>query len=178
MATGSRGISTRLRIEDVPSVDLARLRQARALVNGLHSDVAGIECEVAEEHIELYFRRAIHRVYCTYKTHGFGGQCRWLVCPDCERACRAVFVLGGRVSCRLCLGLRYSSQLEPAHHRALRRRDRIWHRLNGPRRASFDDAFPPKPRWMRWSRYLEFKAHYERLDRKAWIGAAIAMGLV
>ena len=179
MATYSQGISTALRTEDVPCVDLHRLRQAKALINGLHSQVGSILVHVVDDAIELAFSgRCFIRVECVYTPCRFGGQRRWFSCPDCARSCRAVYRLGNRVSCRICLHLRFASQLEPAHYRAIRRRDRIWRRLDGPRRTSFKDEFPPKPEGMRWATYAELKIEYERLDRKAWLGAAMALGLV
>ena len=63
---------------------------------------------------------------------------------------------GGRwFRCRRCYQLKYSSQYEPAHGRALSRAQRNRQRLGGS--GSLDKPFPPKPRFMHW-------ATYERLE--------------
>ena len=123
---------------------------------------------VLDDAIELAFPgRCFIRVPCVYTPCRFGGRRRWFSCPDCGRPCRAVYRLGDRVSCWICLHLRFASQLEPSHYRAIRRRDRIWRRLDGPRRTSFNDELPTMPKGMRWARFAELKLEYERLDRKS-----------
>lgn len=65
-----------------------------------------------------------------------GGVRFWIVCPDCERQRRDLFVIGDRVACRGCHHLTYMS-VQTAH-----RRERIMMRVlksGGLRQASDRD---------------------------------------
>ena len=70
------------------------------------------------------------------------------------RRCRVIYIGERRFACRHCLGLSYSSQLEPYYQRALDQADRIRRKLGDTTGISLDqDPFPDKPPRMRWMTY-------------------------
>ena len=62
-----------------------------------------------------------------YAPTRFGGQRQWLTCLNCRR--RWVLYGGNLFRCRRRYGLRYRSQSEPPHRRALDRAAKISKRL-------------------------------------------------
>ena len=127
--------------------------------------------------LEVDIGRHRHNIEFT-QTQSGSGRRRWFSCPDCRRACGIVYFFHGRLSCRLCLGLRYASQLEEPQSRTLRRADRIYGRVGGSFPHDFDPDFPPKPKWMRWTKYHDLEQQHAELRRRAWGQAAAAMGIV
>jgi hypothetical protein len=86
----------------------------------------------------------------------FGGRRTWFQWLACSRGCRVLY--GGRwFRCRRCHGLRYDSQHEPYHQRALyladKLRKRVADQLGGALDEGAFDDFPPKPPRMRWATY-------------------------
>ena len=127
------------------------------------------------------------------QTQSGSGRRRWFSCPDCRRACRIVYFFFSRFACRLCLGLRYESQLEKPEFRTLRRADRIYGKAGGRFPHELDPAFPPKPKWMRWEKYRDLEDRHSaaqgaclgpgrggvgRVKRVPWGQAAAALGIV
>jgi hypothetical protein len=55
----------------------------------------------------------------------FGGSRRWFVCPRCSSHRTALYVNGDALACRVCLGLRYSSQHETERDRLFRRAHKL-----------------------------------------------------
>ena len=143
-------ISTHRRCENLPALDLAALRRARVLQPWQHSTWRwGKEFEAnlhvtgdAFDWLEVDIGRHRHNIEFT-QTQSGSGRRRWFSCPDCRRACGIVYFFHGRLSCRLCLGLRYASQLEEPQSRTLRRADRIYGRVGGSFPHDFDPDFPP-----------------------------------
>ena len=135
---------------------------------------------VEEALIEIRTGRCCHQVACVYKTNNLGGLRRWLACPDCQRACRAIYVDGGRVSCRKCLGLRYASQLEPAHYRCYRRAEAIWGRVaeRSPDADHDFPNFPGKPCGMHWATWLYLHREYDALRSRGLLQGAAALGIL
>ena len=85
----------------------------------------------------------------------FGGQRRWLICIGCQRRCRVLFG-GARFRCRLCYGLKYESQYEPAYARGASRCHKIRKRLGQV--GSIELPFPEKPKGMHWRTYRRLEA--------------------
>ena len=179
-------ISTRRRCESLPALNLAALRRARVLQPWQHwtwrwgkefeanLHVTGDEFEWLE--IDIGHQR--HSLEFTQTQSAWGGRRRWFSCPDCRRACGIVYFFLGRLSCRLCLGLRYASQLEQPQFRTLRRADRIYGRAGGRFAHELDHAFPPKTKWMRWEKYRDLEDQHAALRERAWGQAAAALGIV
>ena len=108
-----------------------------------------------------------------YTPTRFGGRRQWFAC-GCGRRCRVIYIGERRFACRHCLGLSYSSQLEPYYQRALDQADRIRRKLGDTTGISLDqDPFPDKPPRMRWMTYRRLKDRYERLEEQA--GAGVIM---
>jgi hypothetical protein len=92
---------------------------------------------------------------------GFGGVRRWICCPGCQRRCRILYG-GDRLRCRLCLGLRYRSQMMQVQDRADYRRHKLALKLNP--KGKQDDSLPVKPKWMRWHTYERFGEQFDLLE--------------
>jgi hypothetical protein len=92
---------------------------------------------------------------------GFGGVRRWLCCPACGNRTR-VFYGGHRLRCRRCLGLRYRCQMLQGHDRAYRQAEKVARRCDP--RAEWGDAFPDKPKWMRWRTYRQLAEQHDWLQ--------------
>jgi hypothetical protein len=89
----------------------------------------------------------------------FGGVRYWIACPRCARRCRVLYWGVERLRCRLCLELRYASQLKQPGQRAEERAFRIARRLH-PRGNALDGC-PPRPKGMRRRTFLRLEAEYE-----------------
>lgn len=84
-------------------------------------------------------------------TSALGRERLWFLCPGCGR--RVAILFGGKYfRCRRCLGLVYKSQQVSPPERALSRIQRNRTKLGGI--PSLLASFPPKPRYMRWSKYF------------------------
>lgn len=95
-------------------------------------------------------------------TTAFGGRRPWFLCPDCSRRCRALHACRrSGVRCRLCHGARYSSQLEKAGDRALRRMHRIQREMDWP----CGWRCPPKPEGMHYKRYAKLRERHWRAEQ-------------
>jgi len=105
-----------------------------------------------------------------------GGERLWFACLGCGRRC-AVLYGGCRFRCRLCVGVPYGSQREPAHDRLLRRLQAIRARLGGDEYASLAMPFPEKPKRMRRASYRRLRARAGRLERAMTAAAAERFGL-
>jgi hypothetical protein len=93
----------------------------------------------------------------------FSGRRRWFKCPSCGRACRVLYG-GAWFRCRRCHRLRYRSQSEPSHQRAISRAQKVRMRLGGS--ASLAEPFPPKPKGMHRTTYHRLWAHDARLQNR------------
>jgi hypothetical protein len=81
----------------------------------------------------------------------FGGERRWFVCPSCKKP-KAVLYCARYFHCRTCLGLTYTSQTQTSPERRINRIVARRRKLGGS--GSLREAFPAKPKWMRWKTYL------------------------
>ena len=84
----------------------------------------------------------------------FGGRRRWFECPSCGRPCRVLYG-GGRFLCRLCCGLRYTSQYETVGGRARGRAQKLRMRLGGS--GNLLEAFPRRPKHMQARTYRRLR---------------------
>jgi hypothetical protein len=85
------------------------------------------------------------------------GSCRlWFRCPSCGRRCRVLYA-GPVVKCRLCFGLRYSSQSETRLNRANRGMHKVERRLGSEPCGDL----PPKPKGMHWRTYERLARRHE-----------------
>ena len=88
-----------------------------------------------------------------------GGQRTWFLCPACGRRCGVLYAIRGRYACRKCGRLKYESQSEPSHYRALRKAQKIRVRLGGS--ANMTEPFPERPRYMHRRTYQRLGDRYE-----------------
>ena len=90
----------------------------------------------------------LERTACT-----FGGRRAWFRCPraGCGRRVAVLFV-AGEIMCWKCARLKYESQYRSRFDRNLHNCQMIRLRLGGS--ANLLAPFPPRPKGMRWNRYL------------------------
>lgn len=106
----------------------------------------------------------------------FGGQRRWLTCPECQAKREVLHIDGERLACRVCLNLRYASQHENHRERLVRRITAIRGELGW--RGGIADPNGSKPARMHWATFERLVAEYERLvdalvgNIGQWIGRA------
>ena len=93
----------------------------------------------------------------------FGGRQWYFLCPDARLRISVLWKPpgAGHFASRQAWGrqVAYGSQFECSRDRTLSAAQRIRHRLGGNEWLSILDAFPPKPKGMRW-------ATFEQLQRK------------
>lgn len=129
-----------------------------------HGRVVGVAALRAADGVLHVSRRwngadVVERVgLATSYTH-FGGVRQWFSCPCCGRRC-GVLYLGNRLACRTCYGLSYRVERETPHDKALRRCDRIRHRLGWV--AGIAHGIGPKPGKMRHATFARLVAEYEQ----------------
>jgi hypothetical protein len=92
------------------------------------------------------------KVYLASTRPHFGGLRWWFVCPRLNRRVRKLYLpLGGRhFWSRRAYRLAYASQRETVYDRAMRRARKLYLKLGGD---PADDAYPDKPKRMRWTTY-------------------------
>ena len=96
----------------------------------------------------------------------YGREQVYFQCPTCGMSRRALHVVHGRLTCRVCARLTYRHQRVP--HRqapALRRAGKLRSRLGG---ALFG-PLPPRPNWVRRDYYARWLA-----ELRAWEARALA----
>lgn len=81
-----------------------------------------------------------------------GGSRAWFRCPACGRRCGVLYP----VQCRVCLGLRYESELKGVQDRDYQQAFKLRRSL-GQNRGGLEQPFPPKPQLMRWHTYLRIR---------------------
>ena len=103
------------------------------------------------------------RISLTTTRPPFGGLRWWFVCPRLNRRVRRLYLpLGGRhFRSRRAYRLRYSSQRETVHDRAMRRARKLCLRLGGD---PADDSYPDKPKRMHWTTYNRMMDELVRAD--------------
>lgn len=100
----------------------------------------------------------------------YGGSRQWFLCPHCSRRVAVIYGAGKRFLCRHCYGLAYTSQQESLQDRLMRRARKIRARLGGE--SNLMEAFPKKPKRMRWATYWRKRRESIETEEMGW---AIAM---
>jgi hypothetical protein len=97
------------------------------------------------------------KIFLTTTRPSFGGLRWWFVCPRLNRRVRKLYLpLGGRhFWSRRAYRLAYASQRETVYDRAMRRARKLYLKLGGD---PADDAYPDKPKRMRWTTYNRLMA--------------------
>lgn len=90
-----------------------------------------------------------------------GGLRLWFSCLSCQRRCRILYG-GEHFRCRLCHGLKYETQYEPAFARAATRALKIRERLRSD--GGIDDVFPKRPKGMHHRTYERLREQELRLQ--------------
>ena len=167
------GSGQRLAVEDCRSLDVNCLRRHGVLTNGWsggwhwrrnNKSVASISVIGGRERILLMYRCRLRGedweevnepIPIRWRACRFGGERPFFSCPGvvngkaCGRAVLKLYSASRFYFCRHCYRLTYSSRSEDSVDRALRRANRIRHKLGGePGLASM---FPNKPKGM-WRR--------------------------
>ncbi len=101
-----------------------------------------------QTHIDVLGRR----VALDFTPCNLGGQRAWFLCPSCGRRCGVLYPL----KCRVCLGLRYASELKGVQDRDYQQAFKVRRSL-GQTTGGLEQPFPPKPRLMRWHTYLRIR---------------------
>jgi hypothetical protein len=109
-------------------------------------------------------------VYLTWTPCHYGGERPWFLCPRCHERRGVLYVYMSReeirVACRCCLGLSFPSQRQGALDRAIERASKIRARLGGG--PGIVDPFPPRPKGMKWRRYIRLAETAQRAEARAW----------
>jgi hypothetical protein len=96
-----------------------------------------------------------------------GGTRTWFRCPEKDCGRRASKLYGGdTILCRVCLRLAYPSQRLVAKERALQTCRGIRQQLGGS--ANLLEPFPPRPKHMRWSRYIKLRRRSLEAEDRFW----------
>lgn len=62
----------------------------------------------------------------------YGGTRAMVLCPDCGRRCKFLYIVSGRATCRVCGRLMYRSQFQDADTRLMNRALKLQLRLGDP----------------------------------------------
>jgi hypothetical protein len=125
-------------------------RDGVTIIHGYHDEIGRLS-EDTWEHVPFHYL-PVH----------FGGMRRLLGCPRCGRQCRFLYDGAGHFWCRVCLGLRHSSQ-------NLGTRGRIWWRMIKTGRRVDDNAtvdgheFPERRPRMRRRTYEQLLTRHNLL---------------
>jgi len=178
MGSGRWG-SGRRRVENVPGLDIARLRR-EGFLRGLPmklcwyrgDDEAGsIGILALANGVRLIYRtltgaaewQKVDELVPIVRTPmHFGGHREWFRCLNCGRNCRVLFA-GPRFRCRHCHGIRYSSQSETKADRATRAMLKIVKRLDPEQHYNHLPCKPKAMHWRTYNRIAERYARYEEL---------------
>ena len=103
----------------------------------------------------------------------YGGDQVCLQCPTCERSRRALYVIHGRLSCRVCAKLMYRYKRAPlCPASALRRATKLRRRLGG---VLFGPP-PPRPEWVRRDYYARWLVELSTWEAQALAALATTKG--
>lgn len=167
------------RAEWFPRLEVQRLHRAGHLRDGVTSyydwsrrgevtACARITADADELRVNFdpggAFTVPLSRVPCRY-----GGTRAWFVCPRCARRCGVLYLNGGRLQCRRCGHLVYSSQSQDEMERAWSKQHKIEMKLGSAH---------SKPARMHWRTYSRLIAQIEECRRRhdeALIGCAMAI---
>lgn len=160
-------------VEATPRLDVARVMRAlRSVDVGVRVlDATGVPFGAVQRSEStarvVVVSDAPTLVSCVSIAAPFGGRRWFAVCPGCSRRVLALYVVDGRVACRVCGGLAYASQRLDARWRAYYEWRAFEARLDGvPDHLSIDDVglVSPayKPKRMHWRTFGRLSARYAR----------------
>ncbi len=94
----------------------------------------------------------------------FGGKRPWLLCPVEHCGKRVAILYGGAIfACRKCYQLAYQCQRENAHHRVIRKAEKMRKRMGWE--PGIMNSEGVKPKGMHWKTYLKLcKKHDQLVD--------------
>jgi hypothetical protein len=96
-----------------------------------------------------------------------GGARTWFRCPEKDCGRRVSKLYGAdTILCRVCLNLTYPSQRLAGRDRALQICQNVRQQLGGS--ANLLEPFPPRPKNMRWSRYLKLWRRSREAEDRYW----------
>jgi hypothetical protein len=152
-------ISARSRCESHESVDLAWLSTGGTYDTAtarVWTYAGGLQISAYPEPwaVVLQVDGNSHRIPLTYTETRFGGRRPWFACPHCQTARRVLYMGQRGFACRMCLDLRYSSQVEDPISKATRQRRRVLAKVGG----ELSGPFPVKPKRMHWRTYRALEA--------------------
>ena len=157
------------RVEWFPRLDVSMLARAGCLTSGEHvlvlPDGDSVEVTAIGESVVIRWQGALAELELTRTPCNFGGHRWWFLCPElgCGRRTGSVFLTGLAIRCRVCAGLRYSSQLETPSQRDVRKA--IKNRVRCGGRATIAEPFPPRPPHMQYRTYMRLRDEARRLER-------------
>jgi hypothetical protein len=142
------------------AVDLAELRQRRrpsGVITWLQADTpyASVQWALSDDAVDLVYgyggQVRQERIRLAQSDTAFDGKRSWFCCPGCSRTVRVLYVGRAGYRCRHCYNLRYPSQREASHHRAIGQAQRLRMKLGGS--PDLSQPFPLKPKWMHHATY-------------------------
>ena len=157
----------RVTAESTTKLSMPELRKCGALRPGVHvirrwgrggACSSSIEVHAERDGVHLIYsvsmedgvpRRVEERVSLERRPCRFGGTRAFFLCPRCARAALNLYLHEGRVLCRCCSRLTYSTRRERERHRHLRAANKLRWRLGGE--AGAINTVPSRPRGM-WAR--------------------------
>jgi len=103
----------------------------------------------------------------TWTSCNYGGQRPWWICPDCGRRCKLLYVVGGRLTCRLCGRLTYTTAQAPKWIRKCRKANRLAVRAGWILGTPWPPPRPSGRHWRTWVAELRALADATRTSSEA-----------
>jgi len=110
------------------------------------------------------------RVHIERTKQRLGGSRAWFNCPTCGRRCAILYP----TRCRLCLKLRYQSELLSREDRTILQGLRLRARL-GQCDGNLSRPLPRRPKWMRWHTYFAWRKRIYRADQRQLVWAKASL---
>jgi hypothetical protein len=159
-------IRTRRTIEETQALDIRFLRRCGNMTGWLtwkrngKPDGNALYC-VGTDSLTLEYgavsgQKTKHTIQIETTPCTYGGVRQWLVCPDCGRRVCILYRAAGHFQCRHCCNLAHLSQQECPHDRLMRKARKIRASIGGG--ENLFEAFPGKPKRMRWKTYGKLQA--------------------
>ena len=165
------------------AIDLAELRQSKWTSGTVtwssagQGDYAFAQWALRTDFLTLSFNGGpFERFYLRRTSTAFGGTRTWLCCPGCDRNVRVVYRGRAGYRCRHCYSLRYPSQRERSHYRAISMAQRLRMRLGGS--PDLSQPFPERPKGMHVRTYRCLLAKDEQWTNRWATGIMQTFGMV
>jgi len=148
--------------------------------------VASIQVRTETDRLILFYRHSSrssdwedkrYPVYLDWTKCHLGGKRPWFLCPapGCGRRV-AILYSGAIFACRQCCQLAYASQRETRGDRAIRRADRIRHKLDWDPGVLNGSGW--KPKRMHWRTFHRLTAQHDGLVQKSLRDLALKLDLL